>query len=86
MKGSHSRMFRDSVRSAGLRRWDGKARMTTDWINLFHVSRIYAPIDPNVDHVFRSLNCAGLPETVWSTFESLVKQVGLLLFVSIQTF
>ncbi|RVX74638.1 hypothetical protein B0A52_01764 [Exophiala mesophila] len=43
MKSSHSRMFRDSVRSAGLRRWDGKARITTDWINLFHEPELCWP-------------------------------------------
>lgn len=38
MRRIQGRVTRDDIRSAGLRRWDGRARITTDWVNVFHVS------------------------------------------------
>ena len=31
------RITKEDIREAGFRRWDGRQRVTTDWINLFHV-------------------------------------------------
>ncbi|KIX06624.1 uncharacterized protein Z518_04600 [Rhinocladiella mackenziei CBS 650.93] len=36
-----ARVNRDRIRSAGLRRWDGRARITTDWVDLFHEPELY---------------------------------------------
>lgn len=33
------RITKEDVREAGLRRWDGLSRVTTDWVNLFLVSQ-----------------------------------------------
>ncbi|KAK4942334.1 hypothetical protein LTR10_017941 [Elasticomyces elasticus] len=37
------RVTRDDIRSAGLRRWDGRARVTTDWVSLFHEPELCWP-------------------------------------------
>ncbi|KIW19984.1 hypothetical protein PV08_00559 [Exophiala spinifera] len=37
------RVTSDDIRSAGLRRWDGRLRVTTDWINLFHEPELCWP-------------------------------------------
>ena len=34
---AHGRVTKEDIRSAGLRRWNGRSRITTDWFNLFHV-------------------------------------------------
>ncbi|KAI1627414.1 hypothetical protein EDD37DRAFT_260887 [Exophiala viscosa] len=39
----HGRVTRDDIRSAGLRRWDGRARVTTDWVSLFHEPELCWP-------------------------------------------
>lgn len=31
------RITKEDVKDAGFRRWDGKQRITTDWVNLFFV-------------------------------------------------
>lgn len=36
----HGRVTKEDIRSAGLRRWDGRARITQDWLNLYQVCRI----------------------------------------------
>lgn len=36
----HGRITKEDIRSAGLRRWNGRSRVTTDWFNLFHVGYI----------------------------------------------
>lgn len=38
MRRVQGRVTRDDIRSAGLRRWDGRSRITVDWVNIFHVS------------------------------------------------
>lgn len=38
MRRAAGRVTFEDIRSAGLRRWDGRLRITTDWINVFHVS------------------------------------------------
>ncbi|EXJ88364.1 hypothetical protein A1O1_05294 [Capronia coronata CBS 617.96] len=36
MRHTQGRVTGEDIRSAGLKRWDGRARVTTDWTNLFH--------------------------------------------------
>ncbi|KAL2444222.1 hypothetical protein ABEF95_015964 [Exophiala dermatitidis] len=43
MRRIQGRVTRDDIRSAGLRRWDGRARVTTDWVNLFHEPELCWP-------------------------------------------
>ncbi|KIW91981.1 uncharacterized protein Z519_06963 [Cladophialophora bantiana CBS 173.52] len=43
MRRIQGRVTRDDIRSAGLRRWDGRARITTDWVNLFHEPELCWP-------------------------------------------
>ncbi|EXJ78307.1 hypothetical protein A1O3_09468 [Capronia epimyces CBS 606.96] len=43
MRRTQGRVTGDDIRSAGLRRWDGRARVTTDWINLFHEPELCWP-------------------------------------------
>ncbi|KAK5056105.1 hypothetical protein LTR84_012658 [Exophiala bonariae] len=43
MRRVQGRVTRDDVRSAGLRRWDGRSRTTTDWINIFHEPELCWP-------------------------------------------
>lgn len=31
------RITKEDIKEAGFRRWDGHRRITTDWINVFHV-------------------------------------------------
>ena len=33
----NGRITRQDVQAAGLRRWDGRNRVTTDWVNIFYV-------------------------------------------------
>ena len=33
----HGRITKEDIRSAGLRRWNGRSRITTDWLNLYQV-------------------------------------------------
>ncbi|KAJ9615745.1 hypothetical protein H2200_001822 [Cladophialophora chaetospira] len=43
MRRVQGRVTRDDIRSAGLRRWDGRGRVTTDWINIFHEPELCWP-------------------------------------------
>ncbi|ETI25894.1 hypothetical protein G647_02671 [Cladophialophora carrionii CBS 160.54] len=43
MRRLQGRVTRDDIRSAGLRRWDGRGRVTTDWINIFHEPELCWP-------------------------------------------
>jgi len=35
----HGRITREDIKEAQCRRWNGRSRVTTDWINLYHVGR-----------------------------------------------
>ncbi|KAJ9500540.1 hypothetical protein H2202_003756 [Exophiala xenobiotica] len=43
MRRTSGRVTRDDIRSAGLRRWNGRARITTEWINVFHEPELCWP-------------------------------------------
>ncbi|KAK6383522.1 hypothetical protein LTS17_002814 [Exophiala oligosperma] len=43
MRRAAGRVTFEDIRSAGLRRWDGRLRITTDWINVFHEPELCWP-------------------------------------------
>lgn len=67
MRRVQGRVTGNDIRSAGLRRWDGRARVTTDWINIFHVCFPPESATPETDP---SLNQE--PELCWPTGDCLV--------------
>ena len=66
MRRVQRRVTRDDICSAGLRRWDGRGRLTTDWINIFHVRGDVYLCCSLTDSVLQE------PELCWPTGDCLV--------------
>lgn len=79
-------MTRDDVRSAGLRRWDGRSRVTTEWVNIFHVSSSIissarrSSIFEALTSTSRNPSFAGRLAIASSTYANLANRVEALLF------
>lgn len=85
MRRVQGRVTRDDVRSAGLRRWDGRSRVTTDWVNIFHVS-LSIPSSARRPSTFKALTStprnpsfAGRPAIASSIYANLANRVEALL-------
>ena len=80
------RVTRDDIRSAGLRRWDGRGRVTTDWVNIFHVCRPFYNLFAPTHITSRSLSYAGQAEIVTSICANLASPAADLPFEFILPF
>ncbi len=78
MRRGQGRVTRDDIRSAGLRRWDGRGRVTTDWVNIFHVCLPLEHVLLGVLHLtlFVSRNLSYVGQVVIVSFTS-VNQASL---------
>lgn len=86
MRRGQGRVTRDDVRSAGLRRWDGRSRVTTEWVNIFHVSSSIissarrSSIFEALTSTSRNPSFAGRLAIASSTYANLANRVEALLF------
>lgn len=79
----HGRVTKEDIRSAGLRRWDGRARVTQDWLNLYQVRRVsvHLPAHPLILH--RNPSFAFPTVICLSTYDIRVNQAEVQLSASI---
>jgi hypothetical protein len=84
MEHVRSRVAHQDIRSAGLKRWDGRRRITTDWVNIFHVCIIaICRHDHKLIHC-RNLSSAGRLVIAKSTYLNQDHQAVYLPFEYIQ--
>ena len=62
------RITKEDIQDAGFRRWDGRHRITTDWVNVFNVWR--STINMTLSDRSRNLNYSGPMAMSWSICDS----------------